>query len=673
MIRSSRHPWVVVLSVYWLALAVGSHWPRLDFSRMTGIGHDALPLGLDKWLHVLGYAGLAFLATLANLGGGTGRAGGPRRAAVLVVYAALDELTQGFFAGREVGLADFAASCAGLALGLASWRALGWLFDHDGSFMAHARVVSALTLLSRVFGLVRDWLLQFVFGFGGLMDAWNIAFQVPNLFRRLFGEGALAAAFVPQYSKLARSDPAGAAAFRRRVVRWMAVRLSALSALGGIVCLGLLWTGWLDERAVTAAKITAVTLWYAPMICITAILGAALQSHDRFGASSASPILMNLFMIASVLLAGYALPAETSDVLRIALVAAGLLLSGAAQWAWHQAMLPAEGGDARPDAIDQAAVDAAMKGLLTQWLPMVVGIAVFQINSFADTMIAKIFSGPQGATLTMLGLTAAYPLTIGSVSVLGAAQRLYEFPLGVFGVAVATTIFPQLARRSDEPESFGRILRQGLRLTVFIGLPASAGLVLVALPLCKAIFYHVGRIQPQDAGRIAWVLIGYAPAVWAYSMNQVLTRAFYAQHNSKLPMRVATAMVGLNLAGNLLLIWPLGAAGLAWSTAICATIQCVILLACVRRYVPRPVDGSVLRSWLRTALLTAAMALPVGWLASAVDVEQLRWSEVIGLLAGCAALGVAVVLLGAKLLKMPELRWLLGRGEGGRSDDAVAP
>lgn len=665
MTRPARNPWLIPLIAYWIALSVGSHWPRLDFSALTGLDQNALPLGLDKWIHVLGYSGLSFLATLANLCG-PGRRGFLLRAPLLLLYAGIDEITQVFSPGREVGWGDLAASSAGLGGGMLAWWVLLWLFDHDDSFMAHTRVVSAMTLLSRFFGLGRDILLARVFGFTGVRGAWSIAFQLPNLSRRLFGEGAMAASFLPQYTRLVEQDKLLADRFLRRVTFWIGTRLSMLVGLGMLLCIGLLYTDWLGERGIIAAKISLLTLWYAPMVCIVAIIGAALQVHHRFAVPSASPILMNVFMIAAILLAGHAMPAQATDLQRITLVAVSLLLSGVAQWIWHKAMMPpVEDEEETPALAAERAgrIDAAMKSMLAQWLPMTIGIAVFQINAFVDTLIAANLSSVDSTHFQFLGWSIAYPMTEKSLPALDAAQRVYEFPLGVFGVAVATTIFPQLARSTELPEQFARILRQGLRLTVFIGLPASAGLVLVALPLCKSLFYHGGSIKPEDAGEVATVLVGFATAIWAYSMNQVLTRAFYAHHNSLLPMRISMAMVALNLVGNLTLIWPLGAAGLAWSTAICAMLQCGVMLWCVRRYCPKPVDASVVRSWLHTAGLTIMMAVPVHFLIVNSHVNTLRWTQVVGLLSGCATLGIAIVLIGAKLLKMEELRWLLGRGK----------
>ncbi len=199
---------------------------------------------------------------------------------------------------------------------------------------------------------------------------------------------------------------------------------------------------------------------------------------------------------------------------------------------------------------------------------------MLQLNTLLDGFIA---SWPTMFGPTILGFE--YPLAEGSMAKLSWAQRLYEFPLGVFGIAVATAIFPALSRLASDDAAFAETLRRGVRLVLFIGLPASVGLMLVATPLAATILE--GRaFTAEDSRETAWILLGYAPAVWAYSLNQVLVRGFYAKGDSMAPVRIAMGLVGLNLLLNLVLIWtPLRTAGLAWSTAICAALQSLWLMA----------------------------------------------------------------------------------------------
>ncbi len=255
------------------------------------------------------------------------------------------------------------------------------------------------------------------------------------------------------------------------------------------------------------------------------------------------------------------------------------------------------------------------------------------------------------------------------------AQRLYQFPLGVFGIAIATAIFPALAhaaaQRVTPPQAapgskaepsgggddFAAIFRRGLRLTLFIGLPASVGLMLVRVPLTR-VFFEWNAFTANDALRSAAVLMGYASAVWAYSLTHVTTKAFYAVNDAMTPLKVSGVMVALNLLLNLMLIWPLGVAGLAWSTAISAAVQSVVLIVLLRRHMDRPVTPEVVGGVMRTVGLTAVMAAAVGALIWVVDPTTLSKAQCLGVLGLCVLIGGAVVLAGAWLMKMPEVREL---------------
>jgi len=179
----------------------------------------------------------------------------------------------------------------------------------------------------------------------------------------------------------------------------------------------------------------------------------------------------------------------------------------------------------------------------------------------------------------------AYPLDDHANAILSFTQRLYQFPLGVFGIAVATAVFPLLARNADEPDRFLATLARGLRLSFFIGLPATVGLILIRHEL-TFVMYSGGRsaFSSNGSSRAAFVLLGYAPGIWAYSLNHVLTRAFYASGDMRSPMRVGILMVLVNLALNLTLIWFWQEAGLAISTSVSACLQLVILSIVLRRH-----------------------------------------------------------------------------------------
>ena len=528
-------------------------------------------------------------------------------------------------------------------------------------FEHHARTVSALTLISRVTGLARDASLSRVFGAGPLMDAFFFAFIIPNLFRRLFGEGALAAAFLPVYSELERDDPQVARQLASLVVSRMVVTLGGIVLLGEII---LYFISASQAHSNIAVWLMMIMLPYMPLVCLVAILGAMLHVHGRFGPTAAAPIVLNVCVIASAIgfhfgLDGGGVERETASavdarVLHIGLVSGAVILAGLLQVAWSMwALRNRSWWTGKRDKAREP-----WRRVLTQAGPMILGLGVLQLNTFFDGVIA---SYPTTFGSTVFGFD--YPLGRGAMSAVSYAQRLYQFPLGAFGIAIATAIFPALSRLSDDEEGFTATLQRGLRLVLFIGLPASVGLILVRGPLAAVIFQG-GQFTIDDSQRVAFVLIGYAPAVWAYSMMHVFTRAFYARGDSKTPVRIAASVVILNLILNVVLIWtPLRESGLAWSTAICSVVQVFALGVLVRRQTRQLLSREVTAGWIRTVIITGVMTGVVLIVLSLMNGAVQSWTGSLVRLAAAVGVGVVIYVAGAVTLRMPEWRWALGRAE----------
>ena len=538
-------------------------------------------------------------------------------------------------------------------------------------FEKNARTFGGLTFLSRITGLVRDAALASVFGISPYTDAFNFAFQLPNLFRRLFGEGAISAAFVPRYTELVRDDP-------ERARRYAGLLLALLAAvLWAIVIVGealILWA-WshAPEVEVTlgpattvggvmlptvglrysrlAYELAAIMLPYMPMVCLVAVGSSALQTHGRFGPSAGSPIILNLLMIGAMLglyplvVAGSIDPAMHLRILSLAVLLAGIL-----QLAWTVLALRPHRLEIRRDRAAWESVRATMLGVG----PMMLGLGVIQINIVVDGLIA---SWPSIFGPTILGFD--YPLAEGAMTAITNAARLYEFPLGVFGIAIATAIFPALARQNNDPAAFAATLRRGLRVSLFIGLPASAGLLLVSREAVGVLFQR-GAFDEADTVRVAWVLAAFAPGIWAYQSVHILSRAFYALKKPMRPVRIAVAMVVLNLALNVTLIFtPLRESGLAWSTSICAAIQAALLARALSGELPALLDAEVRASAARTVMATAAMVVAVVAVGGFVP-SGLTQREMLVALSAKIAVGAGVFALSARVLRMPELGWAIG-------------
>lgn len=653
------------LVVYWITLIVFTH---LSESQMPqGDMFNFGQLSIDKVIHFTIFVGLTVLLFgSAPIGRSRGRTKNLIAAcAIALAYGVIDEITQDYF-DRTSSIYDLAADWGGVfAVFVAGMLSPAWLREsgdtsrESGRFVGHAMLVSALTFLSRITGLLRDSVLASIFGLKSITDAFYLAFIIPNLFRRLFGEGALTAALIPVYTELLKTDRAAAGRLATLCTVLLFMLLAALTLVGELVLWWLLGSRDWSGDSTLALQLTMLMLPYMPLVCLVALIGGLLQVHGRFGPAAFAPILLNVIVIAATLIVGLGLSGDIELRGVVFYVAGGVLLAGVCQLVWVVAAV------LRYDAYALGVSGAmpAMKSVMVTMAPMIVGLAVFQINTLFDGLIAWFLSPKDGATsLLLFGREMAAPIQTGSVTALQFAQRLYQFPVGVFGVAIATAIFPALshAAANDDSDSFATTVRHGLRLTVFIGLPASVGLIVVRDPLVRLLFER-GEFDATSTTRVASILIGYASAVWAYSMTHVITRAFYAMKDAKTPLRVAVVMVILNLALNLTLVWWLGAAGLAWSTAICAAIQSALLVKLLGRRVDHPVDASVWSGWRRTLMLSVVMGIIIAPVNFVIDTSSMSALASALVLLGQVAIGAIVFLIGAKVTKSDELTWLLKR------------
>lgn len=548
------------------------------------------------------------------------------------------------------------------------------------------RVVSGLTLLSRFAGLARDVLIMRLLGDSALGSAFRAAYTIPNVFRRLFGEGALSAAFLPHYALLRKDHPQRAHMLGSLIV-WGGTLVTSTITLAIILVLGarlLLLPA--ESDVATSIRLVMLLLPIMPMVCIAAIVGGMLQAHGKFGVPAAAPIVLNVFQIAAggalvlgVLRAWGTAGDELGMRVGVYVIASAALLASIASVAWSvHALRKVTGLASLRGAIASLRQDATAQGdarvVWQRFVPAMLGLGTLQLNTMLDTLIAM---WPNWIGPTMLGRPT--PLDSASNIILGSTQTLYQFPLGVFGIAVATAVFPLLARTRDEPAAFIDVLRRGLRLSLFIGLPASIGLMLVRHDLVRVI-YGSGSHSFSDDGlvRSAAVLLGFAPAVWAYSLNHVLTRAFYALGDTTTPMRVAVGAVVLNVVLNLTLIWSLREAGLAWATATSAIVQCLVLGLLLRRKLhalgeghERVVNRETLRGFARIVLVSLLMGAAV-WGVQVVFGERSAWLQ--HALCVAASVGVGAVVYGtlALALRASELRWLLTKAPKGTQTDAIA-
>lgn len=520
------------------------------------------------------------------------------------------------------------------------------------------RTVAGLTLVSRVFGLVRDLVTVRVFGDTAVGSAFAAAFAIPNMFRRLFGEGALSAAFLPEYTRMADDDPKKADAFASLTIGLLALVTGVITIVIELGLLAAVMYSSDDPDRAYSLKLVMVMLPFMPVICVAAILGGMLQSHGRFGPWAAAPIILNICIIAAALPFFFV---ENADAAAWAYpIGIAAVLSAVLQVVWSVWCL--RGRVKWTRGVSQARVES--KAMLWRMVPVLIGLGTLQLNSFADTVIAMY---PNWVGPTIFGHD--YPLDESSNAILFYAQRLYQFPLGVFGIAVATAAFPALSRVAKDKERFGEMLRRGVRLSLYIGLPASVGLMIVGPSLIKVMYSGFGDgFSDEGIVRASAVLMGYAIAVWAYSLNQLFTRAFYASGDTKTPMKIALVMVGFNVCLNVVLIWWFREAGLAWSTAICAIGQTVGLVIAAKRKLGLELFDGKIRAFGMIAAGSLVMgAVLVGVMS--VYGEPESWGGQLVRVLVLTAAGAVVYGVWSIVMKMDELGWLISRSTGAESKE----
>ncbi len=508
-----------------------------------------------------------------------------------------------------------------------------------------ASVVGGATLVSRVLGLVRDILTAGVFGTGSAISAFVVAFTIPNLFRKLLGEGALTAAFVPVFTEY-RERRGSEAGWR---VASIIFSLSTL-VLGALVALGfiLIWvitgTFELSERFLLVFGLLRIMLPYLFFICLVGLAMGILNSLRHFAVPAFSPVILNLVWIASLF---FLCPRFGEDPSRrIFGLAIGVLIGGVIQLGVQIPVLRKKGFPFKfiPDWRDPAAGKIAL--LLG---PGILGFAVFQINTALDGFLALVI-GP------------------GAPAALFYGNRLVQFPLGVFGLAFATAVLPVMARlmARGEREEFIGAFSHGLRSVLLITVPAAAGLIVLRRPIIALIFQR-GAFGPESAAATAWVLLWYSLGLPAFAGLKIITQGFYSCQDTKTPVKVGFCAMLLNLGLNLAVVFNpwlrehFREGGLALSTSLAALLNAAALYWLFRRRLGM-IRGKELLAFLARLLpATAAMALACRLVLSAIS-PHLPAAVLPARLLSVAvpvAAGLAVFALAALVLKIDEARDLL--------------
>jgi putative peptidoglycan lipid II flippase len=532
--------------------------------------------------------------------------------------------------------------------------------DPKRQFASSLWIVATSTFASRVLGMFRDTVTARLFGVSPVTDAFWLAFKVPNLTRRLFGEGALTAAFLPAFTReLARESgtvPRSAWQLASAVFTCLAAFLTGSVLIAEVVVWFLSRAFAGDAQTQLLLGLTAVMLPYTVLICLAAQVTAVLHAMGHFTWPALVPVVLNTCWIASVWLVDPWF--EPDRVAQAYALAVCVVIAGVFQLALQWPTLTRLGFRLRGVARETW---PAVGDIFRAMLPVVFGLSVEQINTLLDGLIAWGFSQPAVGPPAEMWSGVGYPMRTGAVSALYFAERLYQFPLGVFGVALGTVLFPLFAKHAarGEYEHLRDDLSLGLRLVVAIGVPASAGLIVMALPLTRLLFEH-GEFALHDSQRTATLITAYGSGVWAFCALPILYRGFYALGDRTAPVRIGLWAVLVDTILNLTLIWPLAERGLAWSTAVSAIGQAGCLVWLMQRRIGRLDWTRLTRTATRTLVATAIMAAACFGAMWLFPYESERWPAIVAVIVPVAA-GIASYVIAARVLGIDELSWLMSR------------
>jgi len=519
------------------------------------------------------------------------------------------------------------------------------------SLIKSASVVSLLTLASRITGLVREQLMASVFGAGVTTDAFQVAFRIPNLLRRLFAEGAFSQAFVPILgeTRAKRGDEATHKLIDAvgTVLFWALLVVSILGVIGAPVLVWMMASGLKSSGGYDAAVV--MTRWMFPYIgCMSmvALSAGILNTWGHFAVPAATPVLLNVCVITATLFLAPVMGRMGHDP--VLAVAIGVMVGGVLQLGIqipalkHRGVMPSIGLSRQ--RLKAAWAHDGVHRILKQMAPALLGVSVAQISLLANTQIAS-------------------HLGAGAVSWLTYADRLMEFPTAMLGVALGVVLLPQLSRAqaSGDVKQFSSLLDWGLRLVLLLALPSAVALLLFAKPLV-AVLYHYGAFKDADLAQTVYALRGYGVGLLGLVSIKILAPGFYAAQDIKTPVRIGIAVLVLTQLLNAVFVPMFAQAGLALSIGLASLVNAGWLLRGLRkagRYEPAP-------GWWgyggRVVLATSMLGLGMWWANAHFDWLGLRahpWQR-IGLLAGCLV-SAAAIYFGALVATGLNLRQLLRR------------
>lgn len=521
-------------------------------------------------------------------------------------------------------------------------------------FFSSAKVVAGITLVSRVFGLFRDMGVTSL-GANRLTDAYGLAFQIPNLFRRLFGEGALSSAFVPVFTDTAEKDGfEKASKLLANAMALLAVFLLAVMLLVEIVFVVVaLLPGSADRQFLM--MMATIMFPYMVTVCLLALGSAALNCRGHFAFPAAAPIIFN---IVGIVAAWWVAPMLKGNLPgQLVIVAFSVIIAGLIQLIAVLWLLRKSGFSIR---VRLTPVEPGIVPIIKLLMPILLGLGFLQISELLQTIISwNLTATAATPDINIFGWVLHRPLTPGVITRVNAARALYQFPMGVLAISLGVAVFPLLTRYATRNDTVNLkdSINRALRLALMEGIASGVGLYILAEPIVKVI-YARRNFSSADAAQAAFVLQMYVIGMWSYCSYQILARAFYSLKDTKTPLRVSCALVGANLLMLVTMVWIpwLGAGAFGLSTTITFGINAVVLVYLLRKrlglFGGRKILASVIRGIIASAVMSAVIYLLL-WLMK----DMRNWIVVVA----CVPAGAFVFVGTAWLLGSPEIAELRGR------------
>jgi putative peptidoglycan lipid II flippase len=509
------------------------------------------------------------------------------------------------------------------------------------SLIQSTSVVSGMTLISRILGLIRDMVLARFFAVSMVMDAFLVANRIPNMLRRFFAEGAFSQGFVPVMARYReKHSHSEAREFVDAVAGTFAIILFVVTLIGvvaapllvAIVAPGFIGDGGDFELATMMLRFTFPYLFF---VSLTAFAGGILNTYDRFAVPAFTPVILNIALIAAVYYLAPTLE-EPGMALAYAVFAAGVIqLLFQVPFLMQIRALPRPKWNWRHEGVQRS---------MRLMLPAIFGSSVAQINVLVGGIIASL-------------------LGVGKISLLYYSDRLMEFPLGLFGIALATVTLPFLSRQysNDAHEEFSATIDWSMKLVLLIAVPAAVGLIVLAEPLVATIFYG-GAFSVEDVRMTGLALQAFAVGLIGFSFVKILAPAYFARHDTRTPVRMALIALAVNFVLSVALAWYLtrigyagNHAGLALAISVAALLNAWLLYRGLRK------DGVLRHSagWglllLRTGIATIIMAVlvhwldrPLSWWIDSAAMTRAAWLAVV-ITAGAGSYALVLLLLGLRI------------------------